>query len=74
MRAVLIMMCARANVEELAHLDAGGGQLVPGGHDVGNDQVALGRTGRAAVVRVLPNWTEHQEPGGVTSSLHPSFL
>ena len=35
----------RAVVEELADLDAGGDQLVPGGHDVGNDQECLGRTG-----------------------------
>ena len=35
----------RAVVEELADLDAGGDQLVPGGHDVGNDQECPGRTG-----------------------------
>src|SRR5271170_4919535 len=35
----------RAVVEELADLDAGGDQLVPGGHDVGNDQECFGRTG-----------------------------
>src|SRR5271169_1624558 len=35
----------RAVVEELADLDAGGDQLVPGGLDVGNDQECLGRTG-----------------------------
>src|SRR6185312_5851214 len=36
-----------AGVEDLAHLDAGGDQLVPGGLDVGNDQVqVLGRSGR----------------------------
>src|SRR5271155_2446489 len=35
----------RAVVEELADLDAGGNQLVPGGHDVGDDQESLGRTG-----------------------------
>src|SRR6202453_626402 len=34
-----------AVVEELADLDAGGDQLVPGGLDVGNDQECLGRTG-----------------------------
>jgi hypothetical protein len=27
----------RAVVEELANLDAGGNQMVPGSHDVGND-------------------------------------
>src|SRR5277367_5168377 len=35
----------RAVVEELADLDAGGDQVVPRGHDVGNDQECLGRTG-----------------------------
>src|SRR5271168_4701800 len=35
----------RAVVEELADLDTGGDQLVPGGLDVGNDQERLGRTG-----------------------------
>lgn len=32
----------RADVEELAHLDAGGHELVAGGHNVGNNQIALG--------------------------------
>src|SRR4029077_7172211 len=31
----------RAEVENLAHLDAGGDQRVPGGLDVGNDEVPL---------------------------------
>src|SRR5215469_5305465 len=35
----------RTVVEELADLDAGGDQVVPGGLDVGNDQECLGRTG-----------------------------
>src|SRR5271168_4318213 len=35
----------RAVVEELADLDVGGDQLVPGGLDVGNDQECLGRSG-----------------------------
>ena len=34
-----------AVVEEFADLDAGGDQLAPGGHEVGNDQERLGRTG-----------------------------
>jgi hypothetical protein len=35
-------LAVRAGVEDLAHLDAGFDQLVPGGRDVGNDQVPLG--------------------------------
>ena len=35
----------RAVVEELADLDAGSDQVVPGGLDVGNDQECVGRTG-----------------------------
>ena len=31
-----------ADVKELAHPDAGGDQLVPGGYNVGNDQLSLG--------------------------------
>jgi hypothetical protein len=54
----------RTVVEELANLDAGGDQLIPGGLDVGNNQECLGRTG-AADVTFLPKWTEQQEPGGV---------
>ena len=53
-----------AVVEELADLDAGGNQLVPGGLDVGNDQECLAEPG-AADVTPLPKWTEDEEPGGV---------
>jgi len=31
----------RAEVEDFTHLDAGGGELVPSGRNVGNDQVPL---------------------------------
>ncbi len=34
-----------ADVEDLAHLDAGSNQLFPCQRDIGNDQVPLGRTG-----------------------------
>ena len=35
-----------ADMKEFAHVDPGSDQLVPGGHDVGNDRVCLGGTGR----------------------------
>jgi hypothetical protein len=72
---------ARPNVKELADFDSGGDQLAPDSLESETIRYALAEPG-AADVRVLPNWTEHQEPGGVnwttmggvTSSLHPSFL
>jgi hypothetical protein len=35
------LAAARADVKDLAYLDAAGDQCVPGGLDVGNDQVYL---------------------------------